>query len=484
MTTAPSSTIQMVVNGTPVTVDDAPPTLTLLEWLRSNAMTGTKEGCAEGDCGACTIALRIVKDGALVTRPVNACIMPLAMAHGAAVVTVEGISSPMHPVQREMATRHASQCGFCTPGFVMNLWSRPQGEPTDRQSLEDRLAGNLCRCTGYGPILDAAQNAAEDADALTDPAADAALVDTLSTIGPLRTDVDGRTVIIPTTEADLAAALGEHPDATLISGATDVGLWITKSLFDPTVAIFFHRVAALQTISEDGKHLTVGAGVRLADLHSAVAPRHPALAELLRRFGGLQVRSAGTVGGNIANGSPIGDLPPALIAAGATLSLASKTGERTLPLEDFFIAYGRQDRTRGEYVRAVHIPLEGLAHLTCHKVSKRFDSDITAVLACFALTVQDGVVTNARLAFGGMAGTPARARHAEAALTGRRYDKASIAAAATALAGDFTPMDDQRASARYRLMVAQNLLRRDFLERTEPGTATRLSGSAIDPLAA
>ncbi|MEM8855223.1 MAG: xanthine dehydrogenase small subunit [Pseudomonadota bacterium] len=484
MTPAPSSAIHMVVNGTAVTVEGAPPTLTLLEWLRANTMTGTKEGCAEGDCGACTIALRTVDGGRLLTRPVNACIMPLAMAHGAAVVTVEGISTPMHPVQRQMATRHASQCGFCTPGFVMNLWSRPQGEPTDRQTLEDRLAGNLCRCTGYGPILQAAKGAAQDADALADPAADAALADTLSAIGPLQYEAEGRTVIVPLREADLAAALSDHPDATLIAGATDVGLWVTKNLYDPAVAVFLHRVEALQTIRADEHQLSVGAGVRLADLHRAVAPHHPALSELLRRFGGLQVRSAGTVGGNIANGSPIGDLPPALIATGATLTLASKKGERTLPLEDFFIAYGRQDRAPGEYVRAVHIPLEGLKRLSCHKVSKRFDSDITAVLGCFALTLEDGVVADARLAFGGMAGTPARAQRAEAALMGRLYDEDAVAAAADALVEDFAPIDDQRASAPYRMLVAQNLLRRDHMERTGSAPLTRLPGSAIDPLAA
>ena len=339
MTPRASGTIRFVLNGAPVGVADAAPTLTLLEWLRARGLTGTKEGCAEGDCGACTVALRTPSAGGLSTRAVNACIMPLAMAHGAEVVTVEGICRDgLHPVQREMAERHASQCGFCTPGIVMSLWCRAPGEGAERQATEDRLAGNLCRCTGYGPILEAAREAAAEADARADPAADAAMAERLAAVGPLDMTVDGRRVIAPRAEADFAAAVAAHPGATIVSGATDVGLWITKRLFDPPVMILAHRVEELRAIAVEDDALVVGAAVTHAEFARAVERRSAGLAELMRRFGGLQVRNAGTVGGNIANGSPIGDLPPALIAAGAVLSVARQGSRRHLPLEDYFIA--------------------------------------------------------------------------------------------------------------------------------------------------
>ncbi|UOM33391.1 xanthine dehydrogenase small subunit [Acuticoccus sp. I52.16.1] len=462
-----STAIAFTLNGAAHTVCDLAPTTTLLEYLRGRGLTGTKEGCAEGDCGSCTVAVR---DSSGTMRAINACIMLLPMAHGTAITTVEGVEN--HPIQRQMADRHASQCGFCTPGFVMSLWARQPGEPADRQATTDRLAGNLCRCTGYGPILDAAEAAAAEVDGRPVPASPPPPAP-----GALDYTAGGRRYIAPTTEAALAEAIAAHPDATVLSGATDVGLWVTKQLFDPPTIVSTRNVADLSGIETRGDTLVVGAGVRLAAFARHVAETK-GIAELMRRFGGLQVRNAGTVGGNIANGSPIGDLPPALIAAGATLELGHPGGRRTLPLEDYFIAYGKQDRRPGEYVRAVHVPLPGLARLACHKVSKRFDSDITAVLGCFALTLEGDTVVDARLAFGGMAATPKRARAAEAALTGAPYTAETVARAAAALGDDFAPLSDQRASAAYRLAVARNLLTRDFLERTAPGVATRLARAA------
>jgi xanthine dehydrogenase small subunit len=474
--------IRFILNGEPQTVSGVPPATTVLEWLRARALPGTKEGCAEGDCGACTVAVGVPEGGALAWRALNACIMPLPTLHGTAVTTVEGLGPELHPVQRAMADLHGSQCGFCTPGFVMSLWCRPPGAAADRQATEDRLAGNLCRCTGYGPILAAAETSADAADRVRDTAADAALAAALPATG-LHYEAGGRRFVAPLDEPSFAAYAAEHPEATILSGATDVGLWITKRLFDPPTVLWTGRVAAFRRIEVQGDTLTVGAGVTHADFATAVGPLSPALAELMRRFGGLQVRNAGTVGGNIANGSPIGDLPPALIAAGATLELGHRDGGRRLPLEDYFIAYGRQDRRPGEYVRAVHVPLGGLERLSCHKISKRFDSDISAVLGCFMLRLEGGVVAEARLAYGGMAGTPKRAGAAEAALTGRAYDEAAVADAWVALASDFAPLSDQRASAAYRMRVAQNLLRRDLLERTRPGVPTRLAGSAVERVA-
>ncbi len=480
------SAIRFVVNGKARTVA-APPTLTLLEWLRAEGLVGTKEGCAEGDCGACTVAVqRATADGRLETCALNACIMPLPMVHGAAVRTVEGVADgdTPHPIQREMAEQHASQCGFCTPGFVMSLWARPPGAPTDRQALEDRLAGNLCRCTGYGPILAAAQASAQAADAARDAAAETALALQIGAIGPLEMSVGRHHVIVPHDEASFAHNLAAHPNARIIAGATDVGLWITKKLYDPQTTIFIGQVRELQAVAVEDDMLMVGAAVPQETFAHTISGISPSLAEMMRRFGGLQVRSAGTVGGNIANGSPIGDLPPALIAAGATLSIAKAGGRRKMPLEDFFIAYGKQDLEPGEYVRGVLIPLDGLARLTCHKITKRLDSDISAVMLAIALEFDGDTVRSARIAAGGMAATPKRAKAAEAALIGRRYDRDAIAAAADALAEDFQPISDLRASAEYRLKVAANLLTRDFVERTDPATPTRLAGTALAGLAA
>jgi len=478
--------IRLHLNGAAVTVADAPPTLTLLEWLRGRGLTGTKEGCAEGDCGACTVAVQRPRaDGTLDTRPVNACIVPLAMVHGAAVRTVEGIAEGgPHPIQRAMAEGHASQCGFCTPGFVMSLWARPPGAPVDRQALEDRLAGNLCRCTGYGPILRAAAASAPEADERRAAEDNARLWRELAAIGPLDIRAGTHRTLVPHDEASFAAALAQAPQACIVAGATDVGLWMTKNLYDPGTAIFAHAVRELRAIARTGDALHVGAAVTHAEFMDAVADLSPSLLEMMRRFGGLQVRSAGTVGGNIANGSPIGDLPPALIAAGARLTIARAGGERTLALEDYFIDYGRQDRRPGEYVRGVSVPLEGLARLACHKVSKRFDSDISAVMMAIALDIADGTVREARIACGGMAAIPKRAPAAEGALAGRRYDRAAVTAAKTALAEDFSPISDLRGSAGYRMRVAQNLLERDFIERTEADVPTRLAGAAVARVAA
>ncbi|MEM0906629.1 MAG: xanthine dehydrogenase small subunit [Pseudomonadota bacterium] len=479
------SAVRFLLNGEAVTEVDAPATLTLLDYVRGRGLTGTKEGCAEGDCGACTVAVqRPGPDGTLSTLPLNACIMPLAMVHGAAVTTVEGLGATPHPVQAEMTAHHGSQCGFCTPGFVMSLWCRPSGAPVDRQAIEDRLAGNLCRCTGYGPILAAAAASAPAADALHDAEGDAEIAAALQAIGPLEMTAGPHTLMAPRDEATFAQQRAAHPDAHIIAGATDVGLWITKDLHDPGSVIFVGGVEALQKITATDDALVVGAAVTHDALHARVAGMSPALGELLRRFGGLQVRSAGTVGGNIANGSPIGDLAPALIAAGAELTVASVRGERTMALEDFFIAYGRQDLAADEYVKSVKVSLAGLRTLSCHKISKRFDSDISAVMLAASITLKDGVVEAVRVACGGMAATPKRAEKAEAALLGSAYDRDTIERAQVAILEDYSPISDLRASAAYRQKVVQNLLMRDFIERTAPEMPTRLAGRAVRDVAA
>ena len=442
-------TIAFLLNGTPVRIEGEPPTRTLLDWLRTNrGLTGTKEGCNEGDCGACTV---MVTDEA-GSRGLNACILFLPQLHGKAVRTVEGISGPkgeMHPVQEAMVTHHGSQCGFCTPGFVVSMAVAHLNGAKDH---DDQLAGNLCRCTGYAPIIRAAE-AAESAPVPDWMHADRAAVADFAAgeAGAFR----------PSDSDTLADWYVQNPDAVLIAGATDVGLWVTKQLRDLKPVAFLSGVKDLQGIEARGGQLHVGACVTITDLRDAVADRLPSLAEMLRRYSSTQVRNAATIGGNIANGSPIGDGPPALIALGATLHLRRGDEMRSMALESFFIEYRKQDRKPGEFVAGVSFP-ESAPALRCYKISKRFDQDISAVCGCFNVTVEAGRVTAARIAFGGMAGIPKRATLAEAALVGRPWSQEAVDAAAAAMAGDFTPMSDMRATAGYRMLTAQNLMRRYF----------------------
>ena len=430
--------ITFSLNGETVSVD-APPTTTLLDWLREDRrLTGTKEGCNEGDCGACTVM--VTDEGG--AKALNACILFLPQLHGKAVRTVEGMSGPdgtLHAVQQAMIEHHGSQCGFCTPGFVVSMAVAQANGRTDH---DDVLAGNLCRCTGYAPIVRAAVAAAskpvpawmEDAPPQVDPSPFA-----------------------PETADELAAWYEKHPDATLIAGATDVGLWVTKNLVELSNVAFLHRCRELQEISVQDDVITVGAGVTMADLLPVLREHHPSYAEMVRRYGSEQVRQAATIGGNIANGSPIGDNPPALIALNAVLTLRKGDVRRAIPLEDFFIDYGKQDRAPGEFVEAVAFPKDA-PNLRVYKLSKRFDQDISAVCGAFNLEFEDGHVTSARIAFGGMAGIPKRASSVEDALVGQSWSEDTVQGVLPLFRDDFTPMTDMRASAAYRLKAAENML--------------------------
>ena len=433
------------LNGETVALTDVAPTTTLLDWLReTRGLTGTKEGCNEGDCGACSV---MVTDRA-GARALNACILFLPQLDGKAVRTVEGIAAPdgtLHPVQQAMIEHHGSQCGFCTPGFVVTMATAHLNGARDH---DVQLAGNLCRCTGYAPIVRAAE-AAEDApvpahiyDSPCDTVAD-----------PAR----------PRSADELAAWYLENPTGTLIAGATDVGLWVTKGFRDLGPVAFLNQCDDLRQLDVGADRVTIGAMTTLTDLERAVASLHPSFATLIRRYGSVQVRNAATIGGNIANGSPIGDGPPALIALGATLHLRRGEERRDLPLEDFFLTYGKQDRGPGEFVEAVSFPRQ-TDRLRCYKLSKRFDQDISAVCGCFWIEVQQGVVRRARLAFGGMAGTPKRAASVEATLLGQPWTEAQVRVAMDAFAEDFEPMSDMRASAGYRMQAARNMLLRYWHE--------------------
>jgi xanthine dehydrogenase small subunit len=486
--------IRFIFRGRAVELSGFSPVRSLLDWLREDQQaTGTKEGCNEGDCGACTVVLARVENGTLVHRPVNACITFLGMVDGAEILTVEDLTvdSPaegkkLHRIQQAMVDNHGSQCGFCTPGIVMSLLALDKEiKPVDRNRINDQLAGNLCRCTGYRPIIDAALAALNAGEADHLDKACTTRVERLMALDTGATTIvasglshrsipdndDESFFAIPRNLEELLAVYAAHPDATILAGATDVGLWITKQFRPIKKLIWLGRVAELQNISHNECTLVLGAGVSHQQALPYLAGLSPDLGELGRRFGSTQVRAQGTVGGNIANGSPIGDWAPAFIALDAAVGLARLDAgqgivRRQLPLERFFIAYGKQDRQVGEILTALHIPApEPDQHFRCLKISKRFDEDISALMGAFRITLSGQRITAARLAYGGMAATPKRAPLTEQALVGATLDnQTSWQQALDALGQDYQPIDDMRATARYRQEAAKALLTKALME--------------------
>ena len=481
--------IQFFHRGAVVQVDPATPTRTVLEWLREDARcNGTKEGCAEGDCGACTVVLgELDERGALQLKPVNACIQFLPTLDGKALFTVEDLAAKdgtLHPVQQSLVACHGSQCGFCTPGFVMSLWvfyerhhqrHQAAGTVPTRQQLADDLSGNLCRCTGYRPILDAGQQmfTAPAVPLLREPVAQA--LRELQAAAPLHTSSGFHA---PRSVADFAALRAAKPQAKVLAGSTDMGLWVTKQFRDLGELISINEVAELKRVDVGAAHIRIGAAASLENAWLALVAEWPALRDVWLRFASLPIRVSGTMGGNVANGSPIGDAAPVLMALGATIVLQQGERVRRLLLDDFYVDYMKNVLEPGEFVHSLEVPRARAAQaVRVYKISKRFDCDISAVCAALAVDLDGERITAVRLAFGGLAGIVKRAALAEAALSSQEWSEATLQAAQAALAQDFKPLSDMRASAAYRLQVAQNLLRRFWLE-TRPGAP--LSESAVN----
>jgi xanthine dehydrogenase small subunit len=465
--------ISFLRRGKTVTLRPSNPTQTVLDYLRLDEKSkGTKEGCNEGDCGACTVAIGRIKNDTLIYEPANACILLIGHLHGCELVAVDDLARDgiLHPVQRALVKHHASQCGFCTPGFVMALFTLyHEGKVPTRQNIVDHIAGNLCRCTGYRPIIDAAAEACVGSALDHWAKSENATITTLAAINSamdVHIETEQGFLAIPASAENLAQLAFDNPDATVVSGATDVGLWVTKQMRVLPKIIHTFNAPELHQIQNDRGMLHIGAAATYAEAFDALAGIDSDIGEVLRRLGSKHVRASGTIGGNIANGSPIGDMPPLLIALGATLHLRHGEKSRSLPLENYFIAYGSQDRAAGELVWRISVPkLHSDEVFRAFKISKRFDQDISAVMFALKVKRTGDKIVSARLAMGGMAATPKRGLQTEAALQSIDLAReATWTAAIATLAQDFQPISDMRASAAYRIETAQALLHKALLE--------------------
>ena len=481
--------IRFNLNGRWIESSEIDPNCTILKYLRTNLkQVDVKEGCAAGDCGACTLMLGEMTEHGIEYRTINSCIALMAQVHNRYLLTPSGIGRPgnLHPAQQALIDTHGSQCGFCTPGFIMSMANLYQNACiNETQALTDAeihaaLSGNLCRCTGYRPIIDAAKQMAElppvdvrDISARSGVQAfDPAAADAAEALQ----EKDGHRLFMPYTEAQLQALLKAYPDARLWAGGTDIGLEVTQrfSQFDTIICVNrIPELAQCLAAGQDmGDQLWLGAGVTFSQAETALADSFPSFAQLLHRIGSRQIRNMGTLGGNIANASPIGDTPPVFLALAATLEIDGIQGRREVPLKDFYLGYKQTVMQPGEYLRAIRIsPLGAGESLTTYKISKRYDDDISAVMFALYLNVQDGLITEARLACGGMAATPLLAAKTNAALTGKPFTLETFTAAAACIEQDYQPLSDVRASDRYRLQVTRNLLTKAFIELSQKGEA-------------
>ena len=483
--TAVSNAIRFILNGEAISLTDIKPDTTLLDWLRlERRLRGSKECCAQGDCGACTVLVGRLMGEEIVYDSVTACIRFMGSLHGTHVVTIEhlrGENGNLHPVQQAMVDHHGSQCGFCTPGFVMSLYGLWMRNPDPSQgAIEKALQGNLCRCTGYAPIIRAGKAMSTYGLPQGDPLwaeriALKAQIKAIHDRSRVEIGSGAERIIVPASLDDFAEIYAAHPEATIVAGSTDVGLWVTKFMRAIGPVIFIGQLQELRAIADNASEVRFYAGVSYAQARPVLEEQFPGMAELWDRVAGEQVRNMGTIGGNIANGSPIGDTPPPFIALGARLTLRRGAHRREIKLEDYFLAYGKQDRQPGEFVESVTVPLLPAGEkFAVYKLSKRREEDISTLCGAFRVFVSDaGTVGMARIAFGGMAATPKRAKAVEAALVGKPWTQDTIDAAVAAFAEDYQPISDMRASAEYRLLSAQNLLQRFYLETTGQGQRLR-----------
>jgi xanthine dehydrogenase small subunit len=472
------TTIRFWLNDTLIEEEGLPPTTTLLDYLRQDALlVGTKEGCAEGDCGACTVAiLDEGAEGGPSWRAINSCLVLLPMVHGRRLVTVEGLASSegYHPVQEAMTRAMGSQCGYCTPGFVMAMFEACYREDLDAPwKLDDQICGNLCRCTGYRPIRDATR---EIAGLRPDDRFKAAVAEESELDTALGFEFAGERYASPTSMEELWDAIDARESPRFVCGATDLGLDVTKRHASYESLVFLGAIRSLREIRETADGWSIGATVALSDLEAWAEDALPIMARMLRFFGSRQIKNLATLGGNVCNASPIGDTPPVLLALGARVIVASRAGERAIPIDDFFLSYRETALAPGEILARIEIPRPSpSARQSAYKVSKRRELDISAVCAAVVVDVDDeGLITHARVAFGGMAATPSRAVHVEAALLGKAFDRATFEAASLAVAQDFSPIDDHRGSAWYRATVARNLVAA-FYDETLSDAVPRLT---------
>ncbi|ANG64732.1 xanthine dehydrogenase small subunit [Marinobacterium aestuarii] len=475
--------IRFLLNQELRTENDLDPNVTVLNYLRENlGKTGTKEGCASGDCGACTVVVGELVNDRIRYRTLNSCLTFVSALDGKQLITVEGLKhqGQMHSVQQAMVDCHGSQCGFCTPGFVMSLFALQKNSPqADKSAAEEALAGNLCRCTGYRPILDAA---ASSCTAAPQDQFDQQHEQTLSRLRAIQPDTTstlnsaGRQSFSPLTVADLAQLYQDNPQARLLAGGTDLALEVTQMHRTLPVMIYVGNVAELKQVETFDDRIEIGAAVPLTDCYDVLTHEYPDFGAMLHRFASLQIRNQGTLGGNIGNASPIGDSPPALLTLDAQIVLRQGSSTRTIALADYFVDYRVTVRQEAEFIEKIIVPrAQGRDSFRVYKISKRLDDDISAVCGAFDLRIKDGQISDARIAFGGMAAIPKRASRCEQALIGKPWNQATIEAAAKALGEDFTPLSDFRASKEYRALTAANLLRKYFLELSTPELATRVT---------
>ncbi len=471
---AGSRSIRFLLNGELITVDDVEPTQSVLQYLRETMhLTGTKEGCAEGDCGACTVVVGEADGDRLETMAVNACIRFVPTLDGKALFTVEGLrqgDGSLHPVQQALVDHHGSQCGFCTPGFVMSLWSqylayREGANRPTRAQLGNGLSGNLCRCTGYRPILDAAEAMFDLPGVGFDRQAIAERLRALRRSDSLVYTHGGARFFAPRTVNELAGLRAAHPNATILAGCTDIGVWVNKQFRDLGDIIYIGEISELRNIDQGEESVRVGSAVSLTDAYEALVVHYPEVTQMWERFASVPIRNAGTLCGNVANGSPIGDSTPWLIAVGTRVVLRNAAGSRVIPMEDLYVDYMKKSMMADEIVEAIEIPLpKSDQRFRTYKLSKRYDSDISAVCAAFSIRLQGTRIVDCRIVFGGMAAIPKRAENCEAALLQREWSESTVRDATEALVADYSPVSDMRASAAYRLQAAQNLVYRFYLE--------------------